>query len=175
MSKPIETAPVMDLSPRDLEHLVEELRAYHALYSPVFRRREQREWAGKYRHGLRLEIPRTSIAPMVLALDGANPKAVRARQLCITAGAWAAEALRYRHWQAVDRALGEDDGVLTLDGSDFLTQGQPSVGVKRQSGGEVGKRANGQAGVYVGDARRRGYTRLDRRRYWPQAWVADEA
>jgi SRSO17 transposase len=175
MSKPIETAPVMDLSPRDLEHLVEELRAYHALYSPLFRRREQREWAGKYLHGLLLEIPRKSIEPMVLALDGANPKAVRAMQLFITEGAWADEALLHRHWQEVDRALGEDDGVLTLDGSDFLKQGQQSVGVKRQYCGEVGKRANCQAGVYVGYASRRGYTLLDRRLYLPQEWVADEA
>jgi transcriptional regulator with XRE-family HTH domain len=32
---------------------VEELRAYHALYSPLFQRREPREWAATYLHGLR--------------------------------------------------------------------------------------------------------------------------
>jgi hypothetical protein len=42
MSKPIETVPVMDLSPRDLENLAEELRAYHAIYSPLFQRRDNR-------------------------------------------------------------------------------------------------------------------------------------
>src|ERR687895_502051 len=98
MSKPIETAPVMDLSPRDLEHLVEELRAYHALSSPVFRRREQREWAGKYRHGLRLEIPRTSIGPLVLALGAATPRGGGPRHLFIAAGAGAPGPPLYRHW-----------------------------------------------------------------------------
>jgi SRSO17 transposase len=75
----------------------------------------------------------------------------------------------------VDRTLGEDDGVLILDGSDFPKQGQASVGVKRQYCGEVGKRANCQAGVYLAYASRKGYTLLDRRLYLPQEWVQEEA
>ncbi len=175
MKASIETAPVLDLSPRDLDTLVEALREYHAIYSPLFQRREQREWAQKYLHGLLLDLPRKSIEPMVLALDGANPNAVRGMQLFISDGAWEDEALLKRHWHEVDRELGEVDGVLTLDGSDFLKQGQESVGVKRQYCGEVGKRANCQAGVYLGYASRKGYTLLDRRLYLPQEWVEDEA
>jgi SRSO17 transposase len=173
MRAPIETAPVMDLRPQDLDRLVEALRDYHALYSPLFQRRAQREWAEKYLHGLLLEIPRQSIEPMVLALDGAQPKAVRAMQLFLSEGAWDDQAILKRHWQEVDRELGEADGVLTLDGSDFPKQGHESVGVKRQYCGEVGKRANCQAGVYVGYASRQGYTLLDRRLYLPQEWVED--
>ena len=150
MKAPMNTAPVMDLSPRDLDNMVEALREYHAIYSPLFQRREQREGAEKYLHGLLLEMPRKSIEPMVLALEGANGKAVRTRQLCISEGAWDDDALLTRPWQEVDHALGEDDGVLTLDGSDFLKQGQESVGVKRQYCGEVGQRANCQAGVSLG-------------------------
>lgn len=175
MKAPVETAPVIELSPRDLDNLVEALREYHAIYSPLFHRREQREGAEKYLHGLLLEIPRKSIEPMVLALDGAKAKAVRTMQLFISTGAWDDDALLTRHWQEVETDLGEADGVLTLDGSDFLKQGQESVGVKRQYCGEVGKRANCQAGVYVGYASRKGYTLLDRRLYLPQEWVEDEA
>jgi hypothetical protein len=83
---------------------------------------------------------------MVLALEGAQPKAVRAMQQVIGEGAWDDQVILRRHWQEVDRDLGEDEGVLILDGSDFPTQGQASVGVKRQYCGEVGKRAHGQAG-----------------------------
>jgi SRSO17 transposase len=169
----IETAPVMDLRPQDLDRLVEDLRDYHAIYSPLFQRREQREWAEKYLHGLLLEMPRKSIEPMVLALDGAQPNAVRAMQLFLSEGAWDDQAILTRHWQEVDRELGEADGVLTLDGSDFPKQGHESVGVKRQYCGEVGKRANCQAGVYVGYVSRKGYTLLDRRLYLPQEWVED--
>jgi len=175
MKEPIATAPAMELTPQAIDNLVEELRAYHAIYSPLFQRREQREGAAKYLHGLLLELPRKSIEPMVLALEGPNAKAVRTTQLCISEGAWDDEVLLQRHWQEVDTSLGEDDGVLTLDGSDFLKQGRESVGVKRQYCGEVGKRANCQAGVFLGYASRQGYTLLDRRLYLPQEWVEEEA
>ena len=98
MSTPIETTAVISLTPRDLENHVEELRAYHALYSHLFQRREQREWAAKYLHGLLLELPRKSIEPLVLALEGASPQAVRAMQQFLSEGSWDDTALLYRHW-----------------------------------------------------------------------------
>jgi SRSO17 transposase len=70
--------------------------------------------------------------------------------LFIREGAWDDDALLTRHWQEVETSLGEEDGVLTLDGSDFPKQGRASVGVTRQDCGEVGKRANCHAGVYLG-------------------------
>jgi SRSO17 transposase len=164
----------MELTPQAIDNLVEELREYHAIYRPLFQRREQREGADKYLRGLLLEIPRQSIEPMVLALEGANAKAVRTLQLFSSEGTWDDETLLHRHWPEVDTLLGEDEGVLTLDGSDFLKQGQASVGVKRQYCGEVGQRANCQAGVYLGYASRQGYTLVDRRLSLPQEWVADE-
>ena len=150
MRNTIDTTPGLELTPQASDNLVEELREYHAIYSPLFQRREQRAWAQKYLHGLLLDRPRKSIEPMVLALEGPHAKAVRTMQLFRSEGTWQDEVLLHRHWQEVDTVLGADDGVLTLDGSDFLKQGQESVGVKRQYCGDVGKRANGQAGVYVG-------------------------
>ena len=175
MRQPIETAPALELTPQAIDNLVEELRAYHALDSPLFQRREQREGAEQSLHGLLLEIPRKSIEPMVLTLEGANAKAVRTLPWFISEGAWDDEALLKRHWQEVDTYLGEAEGVLTVDGSDCLQQGGESVGVTRQYCGEVGKRAHCQAGVYVGYASRKGDTLLDRRLYLPHAWVEDAA
>jgi SRSO17 transposase len=175
MSTTIETTAVMGLTPGDLNDLVEELRAYHAIYSPLFQRREQREWAAKYLHGLLLDLPRKSIEPLVLALEGAQPQAVRAVQQFISEGSWDDIALLHRHWEEVDHDLGEDDGTLILDGSDFPKQGLDSVGVKRQYCGELGKRANCQAGVFLGYASRQGYTLLDRRLYVPHEWVTEAA
>ena len=162
-------------APHDLDTLIDELRAYHAIYRPLFQRREPREWSERYRHGLLLELPRKSIEPRVLALEGPYRKAVRARQQLLRERAWDDAAMLARHWPAVERELGDDDGVLLLDGRDVPTQGPQAVGVKRQYGGELGKRANGQAGVFLGYASRHGETLLDRRWYRPQAWLADEA
>ena len=126
-------------------------------------------------HGLLLELPRKSIEPMVLALEGTSQKAGRARQQCLTEGAWDDEAILTRQGQAVEQALGDNEGGLTLDGRDVPNQGTHSVGVKRQYGGALGNRANGQAGVFVGDARPQGYTWLDRRLDLPQEWLTDAA
>jgi hypothetical protein len=53
-------------------------------------------------HGLLLEIPRQSIEPMVLALEGVKAKVVRTMPWCISAGGWDDDALLTRHWQEVD-------------------------------------------------------------------------
>src|SRR3989442_16022495 len=171
----IETTPKMDLAIHDIAHLVEELRASHAIYSPLLQRREQREAAHSYLQGLVATLPRKSIEPMVLAVDGVAPKAVRAMQSFISEGMWHDERLLHQHWKEVETDLGADDGVLMVDGSDFPKQGGHSVGVKRQYCGELGKRANCQAGVFGGYGSPQGYTILDRRLYVPAEWLTDDA
>ena len=173
MSDLIETAPRMDLSVQDIEHLVEELRTYHAIYSPLLQRREQREAAHTYLQGLLAPLPRKSIEPMVLAVEGVVPTAVRAMQSFISAGQWNDARLLHQHWKEVDTDLGAADGVLMVDGSDVPKPGVHSVGVKRQYCGELGKRATCQAGVFVGYVSSQGYTVLDRRLYMPTEWFTD--
>lgn len=175
MTTCFETAPVLKLKPLDVDLLVDELSEYHAIYSPLFLRREQREEAEQYLRGLLSDVPHKAVEPMVLALVGPDPNAIRAAQQFLGEGAWKDERILQRHWQEVDQDLGEEGGVLILDGSDFLKQGQESVGVKRQYCGEVGKIANCQAGVFLGYASTQGYTLLDRRLYLPREWVEDEA
>ena len=175
MSDLIETVPRMELSVQDIEHLVEELCAYHAIYSPLFQRREQREAASTSLQGLLAPLPRKSIEPMVLAVNGVAPKVVRAMQSFISEGLWNDERLLHQHWKEVEAELGADEGVLMVDGSDFPKQGCHSAGVKRQYCGELGKRANCQAGVCVGDVSAQGDTLLDRRLYLPREWLTDDA
>jgi SRSO17 transposase len=171
----IETTPQMDLVTQDIEHLVEALCTYHAIYSPLFQRREQREAAHTSLQGLLATLPRKSIEPMVLAVDGVAPKAVRAMQSFISEGQWNEERLVHQHWKAVETDLGADDGVLRVDGSDVPKQGGHAVGVKRQYCGELGKRANCQAGVLVGYGSSQGSTLLDRRWSVPAEWLTDDA
>ena len=146
----IETTPKMDLAIQDIAHLVEELRAYHAIYSPLFQRREPREAAHAYLQGLLATLPRKSIEPMVLAVDGVAPKAVRAMQSFMREGRWSAERLVHQHWKAVETDLGADEGVLMVDGRDVPKQGGHAGGVQRQDCGALGTRAQCQAGVFVG-------------------------
>jgi SRSO17 transposase len=158
---------MVNLAPRDIEALVEELQAYHAIFSPFFRRREQRAWGLQYLHGQLLDLPRKSIEPMALALPDGN---VRAMQKFIGEGAWDDAAMLVAHQRLVAETLGEPDGILIVDGSDFPKQGSASVGVARQYCGALGKIANCQAGVFLAYAGRKGYTLLDRRLYIPAEW-----
>jgi len=124
----IETVPQMDVAIQDMEHLVEELCASHALSSPLFQRREQREAAHTSLQGVLAAWPRTSIEPRVLAVEGVVPKAVRAMQACISAGRGDDELLLPQPRQAVERALGADDGGVMGDGRAVPKQGIHAAG-----------------------------------------------
>lgn len=168
------TPPVIRLKASDLkERLLPELERYHEIYSPLFRRREQREQSEKYLRGLLLDLPNKSVETMILHLEGDDPNAIRAAQQFISQGSWEDETILCRHWQEVDQDLGDENGVLILDGSDFAKQGKESVGVKRQWCGELGKIANCQAGVFVSYASEAGYTLLHRRLYMPKEWFGN--
>ena len=175
MTTLIETTPKMDLAIQDIEHLVEELRAYHALYSPLLQRREQREAASTYLQGLLAPLPRKSIEPMVLAVDGVAPKAVRAMQALLSEGQWNDERLVPQPWQEVEADLGADAGVRMVAGSAFPKQGVHAVGVQRQSCGDLGKRAQCQAGVVGGSVSSQGSTLRARRLDVPADWCPDDA
>jgi SRSO17 transposase len=169
---------VLTLTPQDLTDVEDELTAYHAHFAPLFQRREQRQWAALYFQGLLLtDVPRKNIEAMALRLLGAGPTAartVRALQQFVSEGAWDDTAILAAHQTLVEQTLGEDDGVLIIDGSDVPKQGKHSVGVARQWCGASGKTANCQAGVFLGYASRCGSTLLDRRLSLHASWFAED-
>jgi len=119
--------------------------------------------------------PNKSIETMLLHKEGNDANQIRAMQYFMSEGAWDDDAVLAQHAKEVNKDLGEADGVLIIDGSDFPKQGNESVGVKRQYCGELGKVANCQAGVFLAYASRQGYTLLDRRLYLPKEWLGDGA
>jgi len=174
MTHIIETAPQLALEARELADLLAEVEKYHGIYTPLFQRREQRERSLEYLYGLLApEIANKAIEPMMLALKGADPNAIRSMQHFVSEGAWQDAAILKQHWREVGQDLGEAGGVYTLDGSDFPKQGTDSVGVKRQYCGQLGKIANCQAGVFLGYASTKGYTLLERALYLPAEWLED--
>jgi SRSO17 transposase len=166
------------LTAADRGGLVEELAAYHAHFAPLFRRPEQRAWAAVYLRGLlTADVPRKNVEALALRLLGAGPDAdrtVRALQQFVGAGGWDDAGILAAHRRLVDETLGEDDGVLIIDGHETPKQGSHSVGVARQWCGHGGKRDNCQAGVFLGYASWQGYTLLDRRLYLPAAWFTED-
>ena len=167
---------VVTVTPASLEGLVEELAAYHAYFAPCLRYQAQQRWSEVYLRGLLVaDVPRKNVEAVALRLLGAGEAAdrqVRAVQHFIGEGAWDDAAVLQAHWRLVDQSIGEDEGVLIVDGSDVPKQGTHSAGVARQWCGALGKKANCQAGVFVGYASRRGYTLLDRRLYLPELWFS---
>ncbi len=172
MAPPSAQPPVLELTPADVHDLTTALDVYCTQFAPLFRRSEQRQWARKYLEGQLLALPRKSIEPMALALEGGN---VQAMQQFISEGGWDDEAVLHKHHQLVADTLGDaTTGVLILDGCDFPKQGAESVGVARQWCGALGKVANCQASVLAAYASSTGYTLVDRRLYLVEDWFTPD-
>lgn len=162
--------PEINLAPRAVAALADELTAYHALFAPFFARAEQRRGAWCYLRGQLLDLERKTIEPLALALAGGD---VQALQQFISQSTWDAEAVLRRHQESVAATLGDaETGVLIVDGCDFPKQGTESVGVARQWCGALGKVANCQASVVACYASQHGYTLVDRRLYLPETWFS---
>lgn len=159
-------APECNLSESDVEQFVAEFEMYVALLAPGFRRREQFEWGGIYLNGLLGDTPRKTSEGMALDLN-AN---VRDLQHFIGQSPWQKEPVLVIHQRLMGATLGEVDGVMLIDESGVVKQGQHSVGVAPQYCGSVGKVANSQMGVHLGYVSRLGYSLVDSQMFVPDAW-----
>jgi SRSO17 transposase len=168
----IETCPgpECNLSDQDIEQFVDELDSYVKLFEPAFGRVEQWRWSKVYLHGLLGPTQRKTVERMALEL-GQN---VRDMQHFVGQSPWSKEAAVMIHQGLVAETLGEAAGVMLIDESGVVKQGQDSVGVAAQYCGSVGKVANSQVGVHLGYVSRQGYTLLDSQLFIPDEWF-DEA
>ena len=159
-------APECNLLPGDVEQLVEELVDYCRLFASAFQRPEQAKWGEVYVNGLLGNLPRKTTERIALNL-GQN---VRDMQHFIGQSPWPLEPLLAVHQQNVAETLGEPDGVVLIDESGVVKQGEHSVGVAHQYCGSVGKVANSQVGVYLGYVSRKGYSVISGRLFMPKQW-----
>ena len=163
-------APECNLSAKDVEQFEVELASYVKLFEPAFGRREQWQWSGRYLQGLLGDTQRKTVERIALEL-GQN---VRDMQHFVGQSPWQTEPAVLIHQGLVAKSLGEVDGVMLIDESGVVKQGQDSVGVAAQYCGSVGKVANAQVGVHLGYVSRQGYTLLDSQLFLPADWF-DEA
>jgi SRSO17 transposase len=161
----------MNIAPRWVNGLLQQLHTYHQQFTSLWQRRAQRHWSRKYLEGQMLELERKSIEPMAQALEGGN---VQALQQFISDSPWDDEPIIEQHQALVAETLGAPEGLVILDGCEFPKQGADSVGVAPQYCGALGKLANCQASVLLAYASERGQTLLDRRLYLPDEWFDDD-
>jgi SRSO17 transposase len=143
---------------------------YVELFEPAFDRQKQWRWSRLYVQGLLGDTQRKTVERMALEL-GQN---VRDMQHFVGQSPWQKEPAVMIHQGLVAQSLGEADGVVLIDESGVVKQGQDSVGVAAQYCGSVGKVANCQVGVHLGYVSRQGYTLLDSYLFMPAEWF-DEA
>lgn len=162
--------PECKLSKREIERLSKELTKYMKQFAPAFERIEQVKHSQAYVQGLLSDVTRKNVEQMALGLG----KKVRSLQYFIGESAWAEEPVTTIHQGLIGESLGELDGVALIDESSTVKQGAESVGVARQYCGSVGKIANGQVGVYLGYASRKGYALVEGQLFMPEGWFDEE-
>jgi SRSO17 transposase len=163
-------APECNLSKKDVERFLDELTKYMELFESAFQRIEQLKRSTAYLHGLLGNATRKNVEQMALGLG----EKVRSLQYFVGQSPWEAEPVIVIHQQSVGKTLGEEDGVALIDESSVVKQGEDSVGVAAQYCGLVGKVANGQVGVYLGYASRKGYSLVEGQLFMPDEWFEEE-
>jgi SRSO17 transposase len=148
----------------------DELQRWLAPFLAQLRRKEQRRWAPFYLKGLVLPGERKSVGPMAARVA---PGDLQQLHHFVSTSPWAAAPLEDELVKAAERLVGGPDAVLVVDDTALVKQGRHSVGVKRQYGGRLGKRANCQALVSLTLARSEVPVGVGLRLFLPEDWAAD--
>ncbi len=160
------------LTPEVIENMAEELVAFHDEFDDAFRRVEQGILGQNYLQGLLGNIPRKNVEAIALELlDGPR---VRSLQKFMTNYLWDDMAMLTKAQWMLSNLIAQENGMITVDGSDTAKKGNESVGVARQYCGNTGKIDNCQAGVFIGYTSDIGYGLIDRALYMPENWFSEE-
>ena len=160
------------LTQQTIETMAEELVRFHDEFRGAFSRVEQYVLGQSYLQGLLGNVARKNVE--AIAMQYLGPSRVRALQNFMTTYSWDEQMILKIAWRKFAELIAEENGMITLDGSDIPKKGKESVGVGRQYCGNTGKRDNCQAGVFLGYTSSKGYGLLDRELYMPQSWFTEE-
>lgn len=163
-------APECNLSQKDVKLFLSELKKYMNQFKPAFQRMEQIQKSLTYMNGLLGQAARKNVEQMALGMR----EKVRSLQYFVGQSQWQTEPVVAIHQGLIGETLGEEDGVMLIDESSAVKQGTKSVGVAAQYCGSVGKTANGQVGVYLGYASRKGYSLIEGRLFMPEKWFEED-
>jgi SRSO17 transposase len=163
-------APECNLSTKEVKLFLKELKKYMKLFKPAFQRVEQIKKSLTYLQGLLGHVTRKNVEQMALG----QKEKVRSLQYFVGQSQWDTQPVIAIHQGLIGESLGEEDGVALIDESSVVKQGSESVGVAAQYCGSVGKIANGQVGVYLGYASRKGYSLIEGQLFMPEKWLEEE-
>ena len=144
---------------------------FHAVFAPLFGRRETRDHS---RHYLQALLVQSGERRNAENLSETVPASARAMQRFLTESPWEDDGVMGRLQEYLAPRLGHPEGVWVVDGSDFPKQGVKSVGVARQYCGRLGKVANCQAGMFLAYVSPLGRALVDKGLYLPESWTADQ-
>lgn len=164
--------PYMDITEDDLKIMADELVTFHEQFHTYFGRSEHQRLGLAYISGLLSNSKAKSVEP--IALEFLEQRSVRSLQRFMKTYNWDQEAIELRHQSMLSEMIATPEGMINIDGSDFVKKGKESVGVARQYCGEVGKVENSQSGVFVGYSSHKGYGLLTSQLYMPEIWFSEE-
>ena len=164
--------PCMKLTEADVEVIAEELVEFHKQFHYCFGRKEHQRLGLAYISGLLSDNEAKSAEP--IALEFLDESSVRSMQKFMKSYQWDHEAMESNHQASLSQTIASDEGMITVDSSEFGKKGKESVGVARQYCGSLGKVDNCQSGVFVGYSSGKGYGLLTSRLYMPESWFTEE-
>ncbi|MDR3186288.1 MAG: IS701 family transposase [Christensenellaceae bacterium] len=159
--------------PSGLHKLSEMLFDYLCGYTDCFTHIAQIPLFFLYIKGLMSDLERKSIEPIALKY-GKTDATIRSLQLFLKSSPWKDEQMHELYQMQLSDIVSENDGMLTVDSSEFPKKGNDSAGVARQHCGRLGKTDNCQSGVFVGYSGSKGYGLISASLYLPEQWVSEE-
>ena len=162
--------PHWELSVEDLQSVGQDLNDFITQFDGTFNRIEPFALCQLYMQGLLSDAERKNVEAIALELQG--PKVVRNLQRFVTEYEWDEKFMREKHWKLSAQDLADEQGVWSIDASEFAKKGQHSVGVAPQYCGALGKTANCQSGVFICYSSPKGHLLLDSRLYLPKIWFS---
>lgn len=143
------------------------LKSFQSRIGQHFARLEARQSAFDYLQALMSPVERKNGWQMAEQVGHQTPYQF---QHLLGRARWDAEEVSQEVRQYVIEALGREDGILAVDETGFIKQGNHSVGVQVQHCSLTGRLENCQVGVFLAYVSPQGHSLIDRRLYLPQSW-----
>lgn len=158
------------MTDQQLDQVEENFITFHAVFAPVFGRKQCRQRSQEYLKSLLLQAEERKNAENLSEVADASPRVL---QRFLAETVWADAAITDRLQEEVGPGLTHPEGVWAVDESGIAKQGKKSAGVARQYCGAVGKVANCQIGVFLAYLSPHGRLIVDKRLYLPTSWTDD--